>query len=420
MNAQRILVLMYHRVGEAHNDWERKYCIGAQRFAEHLRTLARTGWRAVSIDDFFTWQDNSAELPEQVLRLIRTIGSLSRNHNSLDVNTIIGEQAMLERTEIPTATSELYDQRYAGDYMDTDAYSVWGHGDLRTQQVLDTLSAVQIQPQSILDYGCGVGAWLGLLSRAFPDARISGVDISKTAIEKARDKFPQHRLESFNGLTAPFEDAQFDLVFSYHVLEHVDDIDASILDISRMLTPGGYAVIIFPCGNEGSFLDRTMRLISNSRLPTTDNRMVLFFETADGHVRRMTSSDTVAIFEKNGLKAITQFFSGHLFGTIDWLCRGTGPAYINRVFLGQPAIGRLAKARLALTRRLFLAIHRLILRKSLDLTKKRNPLKQTAVFVVKQIAKSLDCILNWLVSFEWRFFKHQKQGTAQYLVFRKV
>jgi ubiquinone/menaquinone biosynthesis C-methylase UbiE len=327
---------------------------------------------------------------------------------------------MLEPTGIPTATSELYDQRYAGDYMDTDAYSVWGHGDLRTQQVLDTLSFVQIRPQSILDYGCGVGAWLGLLSRAFPNAQIYGVDISKTAIEKAKNKFPGYYLESFNGLTAPFADAQFDLVFSYHVLEHVDDIDASIKDIARMLRSGGYAVITFPCGNEGSFLDRTMRLVTNSRLPTADGRTVLFFETADGHVRRMTSNNTVAIFEKNGLKAVTQLFSGHLFGTVDWLCRGTSPGYINRVFSGQPAVGQLARVRLELTRRVFLAIQRLLLKKSLDLTKNRNPLKQMAVFIVKQIATLADSILIGLSYLEWRFLKRRKHGTAQYLVFRKA
>lgn len=327
---------------------------------------------------------------------------------------------MIEHTEIPAVTSKLYDQRYDGDYMDTDMYTVWGHSDLRTQQIADTLKLVQIRPQSILDYGCGVGSWFSLLSSTFPDAKISGVDISKTAIEKAQKKFPLQHLESFNGLKAPFPDAQFDLVFSYHVLEHVDNIDASVADIARMLKHGGYAVIIFPCGNDGSFLDHTMRLVRNSRLPAADGRTVLFFEIPDGHVRRMTSGDTVAIFERYGLKSIAQLFSGHLFGTIDWLCRGTGPAYINRVFSGRPAIGWLAKVRLELTRRLFLAIYRLILRKSLDLTKKRHLIKQMAVFIVKQIAKSLDSALSWLTFFEWRFFKHQKHGTAQYLVFQKL
>lgn len=317
-------------------------------------------------------------------------------------------------------TRELYERRYAGDYMDTDAYSVWGHGGLRTRQVWETLSFVQIQPERILDYGCGVGAWSDLLSRAFPNAKICGVDISKTAIEKAQSKWPGYRFESFDGFVAPFPDAQFDLVFSYHVLEHVDDIDESIGDIARMLRAGGYAVIIFPCGNEGSFLDRTMRLVSNGRLPTKDGRTVLFFETEDGHVRRMTSSETVAIFEKNGLEVVSQLFSGHFFGTIDWLCRAAGPAYINKVFLGQPAIGWLAEIRLDLTRRIFLAIQKLISRKSLDLSRPRNPLKQMAVFIVKNIAILTDSAVTGLSSLEWRVLKHRKNGTAQYLVFRKT
>lgn len=62
--AQRVPVLMYHRIGAAHNDWERKYCVGPEAFAAHMDVLARAGWKAVSIDDFFTWLDGGASLPE--------------------------------------------------------------------------------------------------------------------------------------------------------------------------------------------------------------------------------------------------------------------------------------------------------------------------------------------------------------------
>ncbi|MDH3347420.1 MAG: class I SAM-dependent methyltransferase [Desulfobulbaceae bacterium] len=304
--------------------------------------------------------------------------------------------------------------------MDTDAYSVWAHSGLTTQQVLNTLSSVQVRPQSILDYGCGVGAWFNLLSGVFPGALIHGVDISKTAIKKAKSKYPDYRLESFNGLKAPFLDAQFDLVFSYHVLEHVSDLETSIQDIARMLMPGGYAVIIFPCGNKGSFLEQIMSLMVGSRLPAEDGRTVLFFETEDGHVRRVTSNETVAIFEKNGLKSITTFFSGHFFGTVDWLCRGTGPAYINNMFSGKPAIGKLAKVRLELTRIILLGFYLLISRKTLDLGKKRNLFKQLAVLLIKPMALLMDSIIKGLSSLEWRFLRRQPSGTAQYLVFRKL
>jgi peptidoglycan/xylan/chitin deacetylase (PgdA/CDA1 family) len=60
-----IPVLMYHRVGETHNEWERKYCVSARRFAEHMNLLAAKGWRAITLGDFFNWLDSGASLPEK-------------------------------------------------------------------------------------------------------------------------------------------------------------------------------------------------------------------------------------------------------------------------------------------------------------------------------------------------------------------
>ena len=64
MQAQRIPVLMYHRVGEAHNDWERKYCVSPARFSRQMETLARNGHCAVTIENFFAWLEGRHELPE--------------------------------------------------------------------------------------------------------------------------------------------------------------------------------------------------------------------------------------------------------------------------------------------------------------------------------------------------------------------
>lgn len=329
------------------------------------------------------------------------------------------KDVIMERADRPPDTKALYDRRYADNYMDTDAYSTWGHGDLRTRQVYETLRAVDACPRSVLDFGCGVGAWLSVLARAFPNARLHGVDISEVAIGKARQKYPDCRFESFDGSVVPFADGQFDLVFSYHVLEHVDDVERSVQDIARLLGSGGHAAIIFPCGNAGSFLDRMMRLVRESQLPAENGRKVLFFETTDGHVRRMTSADTVELFRRNGMVVTAQFFSGQFFGTIDWLCRGTGPAYINRDFGGRPAKGPIAHIRLDVTRRLFLGLHKLMRKKSLDITRKRNPIKQTAVVLTRKLAITAERVIEHLTAWEWNRHKHNPAGTAQYLVFRK-
>ncbi|PWB59921.1 MAG: polysaccharide deacetylase [Nitrosomonadales bacterium] len=65
MNAERVPVLMYHRVGEMHNHWEEKYCVSPQRFAEHMHALVQANWQAVSIEDFMAWRQGQHALPEK-------------------------------------------------------------------------------------------------------------------------------------------------------------------------------------------------------------------------------------------------------------------------------------------------------------------------------------------------------------------
>ncbi|MBW1750676.1 MAG: polysaccharide deacetylase family protein, partial [Deltaproteobacteria bacterium] len=62
--AQRIPVLMYHRVGTSHNEWENRYCIPPDQFAKHMHHLAKRGMRACSLTDFFAWLDRKQTLPE--------------------------------------------------------------------------------------------------------------------------------------------------------------------------------------------------------------------------------------------------------------------------------------------------------------------------------------------------------------------
>jgi peptidoglycan/xylan/chitin deacetylase (PgdA/CDA1 family) len=62
--SHRIPVLMYHRVGIAHNAWEGRYCVSPNRFAEHMHRLAAQGRQACSLGDFFAWLEGNKELPE--------------------------------------------------------------------------------------------------------------------------------------------------------------------------------------------------------------------------------------------------------------------------------------------------------------------------------------------------------------------
>ena len=313
-----------------------------------------------------------------------------------------------------------YDDRYTGDYMDVDAYSTWAHEGLAEYRVRQTLEQVVSQPHQILDYGCGQGKWTPLLRSMHPDAEIVGIDISEVAIAKASRKFPQHKFLVFDGDRASLEDSSFDLVFSFHVLEHVLNVAATIKDIARLLRPGGYACIIFPCGNKNSFEDHLMNLMQEGRRLSATGESVFFFEIDDGHMRRMPSKQTISLFAHHGLAIQTEFYSGQLFASLDWLVRGTGPAYINRFFKSCNPVNRFASIKLAIMRHLLLFLYRFLAYKRLDLTKRRPPLKQITVLVTQKIAFLVDRSIMKLARWEWDNRRHTKNGSVQCLVFKKV
>jgi peptidoglycan/xylan/chitin deacetylase (PgdA/CDA1 family) len=62
--ANRVPVLMYHRVGDRHNDWEARYGITPGNFAAHMQALADKGYHAVGIDALTSWLDGGPALPE--------------------------------------------------------------------------------------------------------------------------------------------------------------------------------------------------------------------------------------------------------------------------------------------------------------------------------------------------------------------
>jgi peptidoglycan/xylan/chitin deacetylase (PgdA/CDA1 family) len=63
-HAERIPVLMYHRVGPAQNAWEARYAIAPEAYAAHMQALQRKGFQAVTIDALVAWLEGGPALPE--------------------------------------------------------------------------------------------------------------------------------------------------------------------------------------------------------------------------------------------------------------------------------------------------------------------------------------------------------------------
>lgn len=111
----------------------------------------------------------------------------------------------------------------------------------------------QIMPTSgfdgleILDYGCGpCHDVVGFLENS-PTAFITGVDMSATSIDEGMDRVKLHGgsntdllLIDDQNAKLPFPDNHFDYVHSSGVLHHVEDIDAVLTELRRVLKPSGF------------------------------------------------------------------------------------------------------------------------------------------------------------------------------------
>lgn len=93
-----------------------------------------------------------------------------------------------------------------------------------------------------LDVGCGVGQVVARLQEAGFEAH--GVDVSEPNIERARKV--SERCQLYDGRKLPFADGYFASAGALNVLEHVDEPEAFVRELVRVVEPGGRVVLSSP------------------------------------------------------------------------------------------------------------------------------------------------------------------------------
>jgi ubiquinone/menaquinone biosynthesis C-methylase UbiE len=101
-----------------------------------------------------------------------------------------------------------------------------------------------LNPGSIgLEIGCGRGAGAGILLREFPLARLIAMDLDIGMVRKAKAHLPAQRqgvsLLAGDATFIPIKTGALDAVFGFGVLHHVVAWRSAVLEIARVLKPGG-------------------------------------------------------------------------------------------------------------------------------------------------------------------------------------
>lgn len=95
-----------------------------------------------------------------------------------------------------------------------------------------------------LDVGCGKGRFTSRIADA-TGARITGLDVSPTAVEIARARYSEIEFRSGLATPLPFPSEHFDLAVTAELLWYVlPDIQAFFAEVKRVLVPGGHYLII--------------------------------------------------------------------------------------------------------------------------------------------------------------------------------
>jgi SAM-dependent methyltransferase len=104
-------------------------------------------------------------------------------------------------------------------------------------------AARDVRAKAVLDFGCGTGRLSEWLVRH--GARVTGVDATPEMVEVARIRVPEARFYAIENATVPLPADTFDLVVTAYVLQYyVHDGRAVLLELARVLRPGGRIVAI--------------------------------------------------------------------------------------------------------------------------------------------------------------------------------
>ncbi len=178
-------------------------------------------------------------------------------------------------------------------------------------EIKSLLRLLEEQDGRLLDIGCGLGKLTKAVKKSRPDLEVYGCDIGKEAIRMAK-KDPQGVYFIIGKSDRlPFKNGFFDAVYARHVLEHLDELDAAMVEIRRVLKKNGYFYSVTPL--EGSpvtleYWSRKIKFIRQAR------------EKYTGHVSTFSFRGLKEIIEKNRFLVKNYFFGEFfLYQSIDCL-----------------------------------------------------------------------------------------------------
>lgn len=146
---------------------------------------------------------------------------------------------------------------------------------------------------NILDFGCGSGEILEEIATSNPKAKITGIDVSETALKLAKKRIPNATFKTIvESKKIPIESESIDYILSNDVIEHIYDTEWMFNEFSRTLKKDGLILISTPyCG-----------LIKNLVITLTNFELV--YNPLGPHIRFYTRKSLERCLDQIGFRTI--------------------------------------------------------------------------------------------------------------------
>ena len=193
----------------------------------------------------------------------------------------------------------------------------WGHNiisknekslpGLKFKFIIDNLEHVR-EDTKVLEVGCGEGKHLLSILRYKKDLKLFGCDINKTQIENAKKIEKSISYICCDGLNLPYKNEEFGVVYFSDYLEHVSDINKALVEIKRVLKPGGLLIGNIPCeGNALSMYNITYKLL---------RKRAMKIMKIKEHFKLYSVGSITKALSDAGFYFIKQRYSYHILGNI--------------------------------------------------------------------------------------------------------